>query len=156
MTGLPLNIDIQQILLHMFNFIILAGGLYILLYKPVKDFMEKREAYFKERDEAVNAAEARAHEKELEYQSKLDGAGEEIAELKNKAAQEARAEADRTIAAAHEKAEKVVRQAQEDAEREHDRIIEDSRSEVAALAAAAAQKILDEGDDYASFAASLK
>lgn len=140
----------------MFNFIILAGGLYILLYKPVKDFMEKRENYFKERDEAARAAEAKAQEKEQEYQVRIDGANEEIADMKNKAAMDARAEADKTIAAANEKAEKIVKQAQETAEREHDRIIEDSREEVAALAAAAAQKILDEGDDYASFAASLK
>ena len=34
MTGIPLNIDWQQILLHLFNFTILFGALYILLYKP--------------------------------------------------------------------------------------------------------------------------
>ena len=35
MTGLPLNIDWQQILLHLFNFTILFGALYILyLYIP--------------------------------------------------------------------------------------------------------------------------
>ena len=42
--SIPLNIDWQQILLHLFNFAILAGGLYLLLYKPVKRFMEQREA----------------------------------------------------------------------------------------------------------------
>ncbi len=36
--GIPLNIDWQQILLHIFNLLILVGGLYLLLYKPVKDF----------------------------------------------------------------------------------------------------------------------
>ena len=34
--GIPLNVDWQQILLHLFNFIILFGGLWLLLYKPVK------------------------------------------------------------------------------------------------------------------------
>ena len=38
--NVPLNINWQQILLHLFNFIILAGGLYILLYKPVKNFIQ--------------------------------------------------------------------------------------------------------------------
>ena len=47
--NVPLNIDWQQILLHLFNFIILAGGLYLLLYKPVKNFMEKREANWQSR-----------------------------------------------------------------------------------------------------------
>ena len=43
--GVPLNIDWQQILLHLFNFLILFGGLYLLLYRPVKAFMDKRTAY---------------------------------------------------------------------------------------------------------------
>ena len=33
---LPLNIDWQQILLHALNLVILVGGLYALLFKPVK------------------------------------------------------------------------------------------------------------------------
>ena len=41
--NIPLNIDWQQILLHLLNFVILAGGLYLLLYKPVKTVMEKRQ-----------------------------------------------------------------------------------------------------------------
>ena len=50
MTGVPLNIDWQQILLHLFNFTILFGALYILLYKPVRDFMAKRTAYYADMD----------------------------------------------------------------------------------------------------------
>lgn len=38
--GVPLNIDWQQILLHVFNLIILTGGLYFLLYQPVTAFMK--------------------------------------------------------------------------------------------------------------------
>jgi F-type H+-transporting ATPase subunit b len=48
--NLPLNIDIQQILLHLLNFTILFGILYFLLYSPVKKFMEKREQYYKDMD----------------------------------------------------------------------------------------------------------
>ena len=32
---MPLNIDIQQILLHLFNLVLLLSILYLLLYKPV-------------------------------------------------------------------------------------------------------------------------
>lgn len=48
--GVPLNIDWQQILLHLFNFLILFGGLYLLLYRPVKAFMDKRTAYYADMD----------------------------------------------------------------------------------------------------------
>ena len=46
--GIPLNVDWQQILLHLFHFIILFGGHWLLLYKTVKNFKAKREAYYKE------------------------------------------------------------------------------------------------------------
>ena len=32
---MPLNIDFLQVLLHMLNFVILAGGLTFLLFKPI-------------------------------------------------------------------------------------------------------------------------
>lgn len=38
---MPLNIDWQQILLHLLNFLILGVGLYLLLYKPVRKFMKR-------------------------------------------------------------------------------------------------------------------
>ena len=50
---MPLNIDWQQILLHLFNFCILAIALYFLLYKPIKKYMAKRDAYYDE--QAKNA-----------------------------------------------------------------------------------------------------
>ena len=43
---MPLGIDLLQVLLHAFNVVILFGGMYILLYSPVKKFMDKREEYY--------------------------------------------------------------------------------------------------------------
>ena len=61
--NIPLNIDWQQILLHLMNFVILAGGLYFLLYKPVKAFMDKRAAYYQEQaDQAAHARERKLQE----------------------------------------------------------------------------------------------
>ena len=51
--NIPLNIDWQQILLHLLNFAILAGGLYLLLYKPVKAFMAKREGWYQQQADAA-------------------------------------------------------------------------------------------------------
>ena len=54
--NMPLNIDWQQILLHVLNFTILFAVMYFFLFKPVKDFMEKREAsYQKKHDDAKKA-----------------------------------------------------------------------------------------------------
>ena len=57
MSNIPLNIDWQQILLHFFNFSILVGGLYLLLFKPVKNFMDKREKHYADMESAAVARE---------------------------------------------------------------------------------------------------
>lgn len=49
-AAVPLNIDWQQILLHLLNFVILFAGLYLLLYKPVKAFMQKRREHYEKMD----------------------------------------------------------------------------------------------------------
>ena len=48
LSGIPLNIDWRQILLHLFNLVILFLILYFLLYNPVKKFMEKRKKLYEE------------------------------------------------------------------------------------------------------------
>ena len=48
---MPLNINLQQILLHALNFVILFGAMYFLLYKPVKSFMDSRKAHYEKMDE---------------------------------------------------------------------------------------------------------
>ena len=80
--NIPLNIDWQQILLHLMNFVILAGGLYFLLYKPVKAFMDKRAAYYQEQaDQAAQTTQA-AQQLKADYEAKLSAADDEIREEK--------------------------------------------------------------------------
>ena len=56
MNQVPLNIDFSQILLHLFNVVILFAILYFLIYKPVRNFMEK--AISNHAMRVVNIAEA--------------------------------------------------------------------------------------------------
>ena len=82
--NIPLNVDWQQILLHWMNLAILTGGLYFLLYKPVKRFMEKREAYYRDLEEQAAGKLREAEELKASYQAKLDGAEEEIRQARAK------------------------------------------------------------------------
>ena len=72
--NIPLNIDWQQILLHLLNFVILAGGLYLLLYKPVKAFMDKRTAYYRDQDAQAAKALADAEQTAAEVRQQLKNA----------------------------------------------------------------------------------
>ncbi len=90
---MPLNIDPQQILLHVFNLVLLFGILYILLYKPVHDFMDKREEEYAKRDKDTKDALEDAQRLKAEYEGKLTEADRQNAE--ERANISAKAEADR-------------------------------------------------------------
>ena len=77
--NIPLNIDWQQILLHLLNFVILAGGLYLLLYKPVKTFMEKRQQYYQEQDAKAAKTLADAEKTAAEVRQQLKNADADAA-----------------------------------------------------------------------------
>lgn len=142
--NVPLNIDWQQILLHLFNFVILAGGLYFLLYKPVRDFMDKRTAYYQSLDADTKKKLAEAGKLEAEYQSRLADAEKEIREQKARVLREAEAKAASVLEEAGKQKEQLMSDAVIAARREKERIVEDARVEIAELAVAAAAKILQE------------
>lgn len=144
--GVPLNIDWQQILLHLFNFVILAGGLYFLLYKPVKSFMDKRTAYFASLEADAKAKEENARKLEAEYREKLSDADAEI--LKQRAAAQAAAEkeAGAILAEAKKQKEKILADARDAGKREKDKMIEDARGEIASLAVEATAKLLRDSE----------
>ena len=90
---LPLNIDVVQILLHMLNFVILAGGLTLLLFKPVNKFLEERKAYF-EKQARENDEKAAANENlKAEYEKKLAEAEETISKMQVESQQKTAEEA---------------------------------------------------------------
>ena len=53
LSGIPLNIDWRQILLHLLNLVILFLILYFLLYNPVKKFMKNAKNITKNRTSAA-------------------------------------------------------------------------------------------------------
>ena len=127
---MPLNIDPQQILLHWMNLAILIGGLYLLLYKPVKQFMEKREAHYKDLDAQAAEKLAQAEQLKAQCQAKLDGADEEI----RQAAQE-------QLDQAEAQAQHILAKARTEAEQSRERALRESQREMRELAAKAAKKL---------------
>ena len=115
---MPLNIDFLQVLLHMLNFVILAGGLTFLLFKPINKFLENRKAHFEklERDNA-ESAETNAKAK-VEYEKKLSNAEAEIAEMKQNAEKDMASAAEGYINDAKDKASTLLKAAETEAQTE--------------------------------------
>ena len=156
--NIPLNVDWQQILLHWMNLAILTGGLYFLLYDPVKRFMEKREAHYRAMEDQAAGKLREAEELKAAYQAKLDGAEAEIHQARVKA----QAAVQQSVEEQMAQAKQIVAKAKEEAASSRERIIKDSQRELRELAAQAAKQLAfhadpfdqflnlaEEGDDYA-------
>ena len=138
---MPLNIDLQQILLHWLNLAILTGGLYFILFKPVKDFMDKREAHYQELDRQAAEKLAQAEDLRAQRQAKLDAAAEEIRQERAKAAQATAQTVQEQLAQAGAQARQLVAKAQADAEQSRERAIRESQRELREMAEKAARKL---------------
>ena len=77
---MPLNIDWQQILLHWMNLAILTGGLYFLLFEPVKQFMRKRADHYQELDKLAEDKLAQAEEQARHIVAKAKAEAEQTKE----------------------------------------------------------------------------
>ena len=145
---MPLNIDWQQILLHLLNFVILAGGLYLLLYKPVKQFMEKRQEHYAEREAHARKLEEQAAALKTEYETRLRKAEEQIQHDREKHHEELEAEKQRMIDDAKDQARAIINTASQTAELRSKKAIDDAREEIRTMAVGMVEKlVLDSGGD---------
>ena len=153
MTGIPLNLDIQQILLHLLNFVILFAILYFLLYKPVRKFMDQRKEAYQKMDDEARDAKKTAEELKLQYETQLANADAEIAEKKQEAIKAAEQRAKSIEAQAKEEAEGILSGAKRQAESERDRIIGEAGDALTNMAKEAAEKAIfgTTSDAYDSF-----
>ncbi len=139
---IPLNIDWQQILLHLLNFLILVAGLYLLLYQPVKKFMDKRTEHYAKLDDRAKDELLQAEQLKASYQESLNHVTDEIGQKKALAAQEAQQSAAALLQNAKQQAAKVVSDAQEAAVQERTRILESAQQEITRMAISATEKLL--------------
>lgn len=142
----------------MFNLIILGFGLYLLLYKPVKAFMDKREAYYKDLDDSANKKNEDADKLLKEYQDKLAKADEEINEKKNIAMKELDDKVNSELNKAKEDAKRIVEDAKAQGQKKHDELVESANKDICDLAIKATGKLVDKtlDDSYDEFLLAVK
>ena len=148
---MPLNINPQLILLHWMNLAILTGGLYFLLYKPVKQFMAKREQYYRDLDAQAADKLAQAEQLKADYQGKLDAAAEEIHQARAKAQQTVQQSAQEQLDQAKTQAEQIVAHAHAEAERVREQAQYDSQQDIRKLAETAARRLALQQDPFDQF-----
>ena len=140
--SLPLNIDWQQILLHLFNFVILSGILYYFLYSPVKEFMDKRIEYYKKLDEDAKSNLEISESSKTEYINKLKATDKEISAKKEKAFKEIEAVREKRVKNAEEEAEKIILQTRQLLDTEYEKMIKEAQKEISDMVITATEKVI--------------
>lgn len=150
--NIPLNIDWQQILLHLLNFVILAGGLYLLLYKPVKTFMEKRQQYYQEQDAKAAKTLADAEKTAARSVAVEKCRRRRCGKVCRRPEVGGRRHA-RQLSDARAQAEQILADAHAAAQREHDKLLSDAQKELKDLAVTATEKLVlqSDGDAFDQF-----
>lgn len=153
MGNIPLNIDFQQIFLHLLNFTILLAALYFLLYDPVKKFMDKRSAHYEDLDRQAKDKLEEAKRVRDGYEDKMAQADDEIRRQSEAARKSAAEQAQSQIKKAQKEAAHILAKAKAEAQAERDRALTEARSEISEMVAAAAEKLIlgSTSDAYEQF-----
>jgi F-type H+-transporting ATPase subunit b len=142
-----LGINLGYFLMQLFGFTLLVVILSHFLYGPILKVLEERKARIaKGLEDARQAAIARDNA-DIEAKKILDAARTEAAKIRSEAATQAEETARGIEAKANSDAKAIVAAAKEDGEAERNRVLSELRGQVAAIAIAAANKLVGEALD---------
>ena len=153
LANIPLNIDWQQILLHLLNFVILVGGLYLLLYNPIKKFIAKRKEYYKNIDNEAKNNMEKANAKEAEINERLASLEKEIEEKRQQATKEIEEYKKNQIEETNKQTLAMLENAKDRAMKDKEKILADANKEIKQLVTQATKKVVSSStsDAYKDF-----
>lgn len=150
---MPLNINWQQILMHLFNFFLLLAILYFLLYEPVVAFIKNREQEYKEMDDKAKQNLAKSEELLQANQEKMANVEKEVKAYRKDKFNEVITQVNEKLDYAKQQEKVIIDDAKKQAIIEHDKILEQARKEVKKMAMEATKAMVgaNEKDDFDDF-----
>ena len=92
-----LGLDLTDFLLHLLNFLILVGGIGLLVYKPVIRFVHARREEVEKQENEHNAKMQEAESTKAKYTALIGTAEQEIAEKKKEMEKQTAVAAEKTL-----------------------------------------------------------
>jgi F-type H+-transporting ATPase subunit b len=136
--GISPSLLISQIV----NFVLMSVLLYVLLYRPILNFLHKRQERIARSMADADAARENAAKAQEEYDKRMGEAqrkGQEIIAQAVQTAEQRRVEIE---AEAGKHAEEIRERARADAEQERERILAEVQSQIAGLSMLATERVL--------------
>lgn len=140
---MPLGLNLESLIAHIVNIVVLYFFLRFLLYKPIKKFMDARESNYKQREEDVATKEEAVAEQKAKYDDQMKDANAEADRIVLGSRKDANSRADDIIDKAKKQANEMIEQAREDIAAERDNAKVAMREEVADLAIGIASSVLE-------------
>lgn len=151
---MPLNIDWQQILLHLFNFFLLLAILTYFVYEPVLKFIQKRQEHFQEMENDYKEKSSEAQKLINDNKKIFENTDVEIKNYKSKKMEEINLTIQEKLNKANAQADDIIEQAKNKAEAEYTKLVERANKDIRKLAIETTKKLLnsdkDEFDDFIS------
>jgi F-type H+-transporting ATPase subunit b len=139
-----LGINLGYLLVQIINFLVLLVILRAWVYQPLLDMLASRRQRIEKGLEDARVAEEARENAEQDAKEIIDEANAEASNIVRNATERAEVSARDIVAEAEKEADKVREAALAEAEQDRDRLLADVRSQVAALAVSAAQRIIGE------------
>lgn len=117
------------------------------LFKPVQNVLAQRDAEIKKMYDSARTAESDAKAMEEEYTQKLSDAKNEAGRIMQNAVKSASEKSDEIIAEAQTKASDIIEKAHSRIEQERKAAVQEIQSQVADMAVAIAQKVIEKEID---------
>lgn len=143
MQSLPvISVNIWQILISLANLLLIFLLFKKFLYKPVRKFVEKRQASVDETYSRAQQAEQDAVKNKEAYEEKLRDAQDEADGIIKSATETANMRSNKIISDAKDKADGMIRQAGSEIELEKKKASDDIKKEIADVSALLTEKVL--------------
>ncbi len=139
--------DVWSLIFTWCNLLILFLLVKKFLFKPVQNILKQRDAEVREMYEKAEEAEKNAKSLEAEYSERLGGAKEEAGRIMQEATRSARERGDEIVGEAQAKAAGLISRAEAQIEREREAAVGELRAQVADMAVAIAEKVIEKEID---------
>lgn len=138
-----ISVNLWQILISLFNLVLLFLIVKRFLYKPVKRVLDERQSEIDKQYSDAELFQSEAEKDRKQWQEKLSGAEAEADAIIQKATDNAKYRGEKLIAEAEEKAESIIRIAKTEAELEMKKAAEGIKREIVEVSGALTEKILE-------------
>ena len=138
-----ISINLLNVLISLFNLVLLFWLVKKFLFKPVMKVLEQRQKEIDDRYDQADAANAEAQRSRRDWEEKLAGADAQADAILQNATENARRRGDTLVARAQGEADSIIRMARNEAKLERQMAEAEIKQEIVEVSGVLAQKLLE-------------